>query len=247
MVGCGRSNSPEPQAKTPETPKVDVNTTLTSKTQPKEELENPQPPKITHEKLIADPIVEKAIRKELKKPTGELTKADLEKVTRLNLYDNRLTELPKNLEKLHQLKTLWLSENKLTDVKSLEKLTQLERLNLYGNQLTSVKGLEKLTQLERLNLDSNKLTDVKGLEKFTELTLLNLDDNQLTDIKGLEKLTQLKYLRLGDNQLTDVKGLEKLTQLKTLNLYDNPDLTKAQIVELQKALPKCQILSNPTK
>ena len=30
---------------------------------------------------IADPIVEKAIREQLKKPTGELTKADLEKVT----------------------------------------------------------------------------------------------------------------------------------------------------------------------
>ena len=30
---------------------------------------------------IANPIVEKAIRKQIKKPTGELTKADLEKVT----------------------------------------------------------------------------------------------------------------------------------------------------------------------
>jgi hypothetical protein len=30
---------------------------------------------------IADPIVEKAIRKGLGKPTGELTKADLEEVT----------------------------------------------------------------------------------------------------------------------------------------------------------------------
>ena len=27
----------------------------------------------------------------------------------------------------------------------------------------------------------------------------------------------------------------------------NPDLTKAQIAELQKALPKCKIQSNPTK
>ena len=33
---------------------------------------------------IADPIVEKAIRKSLKKPEGELTEADLEKVTTLD-------------------------------------------------------------------------------------------------------------------------------------------------------------------
>jgi Leucine-rich repeat (LRR) protein len=66
-------------------------------------------------------------------------------------------------------------------------------------------------------------------------------------VKGLEKLTQLKELVLGYNKLTNVKGLEKLTQLKGLNLRDNPDLTKAQIDELKKALPNCLIWSNPKK
>jgi len=44
-----------------------------------------------------------------------------------------------------------------------------------------------------------------------------------------------------------VKGLEKLDQLTWLSLFNNPDLTKAQIDELQKALPNCRIYSNPTK
>jgi len=113
---------------------------------------------VADEKLIADPIVEKAIREKIKKPAGELTKADYKKVTKLSLL---------------------------------------------GNQLTSVKGLEKLTRLKSLNLRAN--------------------------------------------QLTDVKGLEKLTQLEDLWLEDNPDLTKAQVDELQKALPNCYILSNPKK
>ena len=52
-----------------------------------------------------NPIVEKAIRKELNKPTGELTKADLEKVTWLELQDNQLTNV-KGLEKLTQLTRL---------------------------------------------------------------------------------------------------------------------------------------------
>ena len=150
--------------------------------------------------------IEAAIRKSLKyigeSPTGELTQADLEKVTEL----------------------------------------ELDR-----KQLTSVKGLEKLTQLESLHLPHNKLTDVKGLENLTQLKELPLDDNQLTDVKGLENLTQLEGLWLPRNQLTDVKGLEKLTRLTELDLNDNPDLTKAQIAELQKALPKCRISSNPTK
>jgi len=66
-------------------------------------------------------------------------------------------------------------------------------------------------------------------------------------VKGLEKLTQLEELWLYDNKLTSVKGLEKLTQLKKLSLRNNPDLTKTQIAELQKALPKCTIIHNATK
>ena len=82
------------------------------------------------------------------------------------------------------------------------------------------------------------------LEKMSGLVL---SSDQLTDVKGLENLTQLTQLYLDGNQLTNVKGLEKLTQLETLNLTNNPDLTKAQIDQLQKALPKCAIISNPTK
>jgi Leucine-rich repeat (LRR) protein len=127
---------------------------------------------------ITNPIVEQAIRKELKKPTGELTKADLEQVSLLNLSGNKLTEVPRELEKLTQLDSVWLA------------------------------------------------------------------GNQLTDVKGLEKLTQLGGVYLMDNQLTSVKGLEKLTQLEILYLQDNPDLTKAQIDELKKALPNCDIGHN---
>ena len=177
----------------------------TPKVEPKVEVKRTEPPKETPKKLIVDPIVivERAIRGELKKPTGELTKEDLEKVTVLDLSRQNLTAVPKELA----------------------KLTQLTVLGLNGNQLTDVKGLEKLTQLTRL-----------------ELRL-----NQLTDVKGLENLTQLMWLELGGNQLTSVKGLEKLTQLMSLDLTLNPDLTKAQIDELKKALPKCGILHNTNK
>ena len=210
-------------------------------------------------------IVEAAIREELEKPIGKLTKMDLEKVTVLRLRNKNLTDLKglekltrltvlsltgnqltsvKGLEKLTQFKELYLSKNQLTDVMDLEKLTKLQKLGLRGNRLTDVKGLEKLTQLRRLSLHGNQLTSVKGLEKLTQLEELWLGGNQLTDVKGLEKLDQLKTLEVSKNKLTDLKGLEKLTQLTSLNLFDKPDLTKAQIAELQKALPNCEITHN---
>ena len=146
---------------------------------------------------------EEVIRKAAKKPTGELTKADYEKVTHLTFEGQKLGEVPK--------------------------------------------GLEKLTQLWNLSLTQNRLTDVKGLENLTQLKTLRLTQNQLTDVKGLENLTQLEELGLGYNQLTDLKGLEKLPQLTKLVLSENPALTKAQIAQLQKALPKCDIFHTATK
>ena len=161
-------------------------------------------PKVVPNSPEAKAAIEAAIRKAAKKPTGELTQADLEKVTKLNLG---------------------------------------------GNKLTDVKGLEKLTKLKELNLNNNQLTKVpKELEKLTKLTGLGLKDNKLTDVNGLEKLTQVKSLNLSNNQLNELpKGLEKLDQLTRLYLRGNPDLTKAQIAQLQKALPKCKIDSNTSK
>ena len=94
----------------------------------------------------------------------------------------------------------------------------------------------------------NKPKGVLAKADFEKVALLlNLQDQQLTDVKGLEKLTQLKKLHLGGNQLSDTKGLEKLTKLRELNLEGNPTLTKAQIDQLQKALPKCKIYHDAKK
>ena len=171
-------------------------------------------------------VIEAAIREAAGKSTGEPTKADLEKVTKLYLHIN-----------------------KLTDVKGLEKLTNLSDLDLHSNNLTDVpKELEKFTKLTWLRFSYNQLTDVTGLEKLTQLKELSLIGNQLTEVpKGLEKLTKLKNLALDNNQLTDVQGLEKLSQLETLELLNNPNLTKPQIEDLQKALPNCKIFHNAKK
>ena len=94
---------------------------------------------------------------------------------------------------------------------------------------------------------SNKPTGELIKADYEKVTKLHYKADYLPDLEGLDKLTQLKSLNLRANQLTSVKGLEKLTKLESLYLDDNPDLTKAQIDQLQKALPKCKIYSNPTK
>ena len=104
--------------------------------------------------------------------------------------------------------------------------------------------LEKVTEL---GLPALELTDVSALANLTQLKVLGLDNNKLTEVNGLEKLMQLEGLRIEGNQLVDVRPLSKLTQLKWIVLDGNPSLTKAQIDELQKALPKCEISHSAVK
>ena len=134
-------------------------------------------------------------------------------------------------------------EGKLTKT-DLEKVTELD---LHEKGLTDASSLTELTHLKKLHLGGNQLTDVNGLAALTQLEELNLGGNQLTDLNGLKGLTHLKEIHLNSNLLTDLTALSELTELNTINLHYNPDLTRAKIAKLQKALPKCKIYHSAEK
>ena len=109
--------------------------------------------------------IEAAIRTGAGKPTGELTKADLEKVT-----------------------VLTVTHMKITDLKPLAGLTKLEKLLLFGNQITDLKPLAGLTELERLDLDGNQITDLTPLGGLTKLRKLDIFNNPNLTQAEIDKL-----------------------------------------------------------
>ena len=108
--------------------------------------------------LITDPIVEKAIRSKysLNKPTGELTKADLEKLTSLDLGGTQITDAGlKELAKLKQLEGLSLNDTKITDagLKELVKLQKLTTLYLGTIKITDAGMAELKKALPNCEID----------------------------------------------------------------------------------------------
>ena len=86
---------------------------------------------------------------------------------------------------------------------------------------------------------------------LAEVEELSLEGTEITD-EGLKELVKLKKLTelilFGCKQITDagLKELARLTHLDVLWLSET-QVTKAGVVKLQKALPKCRIYSNATK
>ena len=84
-----------------------------------------------------------------------------------------------------------------------------------------------------------------ALKEQPELIDLSLGHPNLTDLfaKNLAELKQLKRLSLAGSGLSDagIKHLAGLTNLESLDLR-RTKASAAGIAELQKALPKCQIV-----
>ena len=91
---------------------------------------------------------------QLPREIGQLTQ-----LTNLDLYDNQLTQLPKEIGNLTQLTYLYLSSNELTQLPSeIGQLTQLTELNLTNNQLTQLPTeIGQLTRLNVLYLQGNPI------------------------------------------------------------------------------------------
>jgi Leucine-rich repeat (LRR) protein len=185
------------------------------------------------EKLIADPIVEKAIRRQIGKPKGGLTKVDLAKVTMLALRSTKITDAGlKEIAKLQKLEILNLSDTKITDA--------------------GLKEIAKLQKLEILYLNFTKITDagLKDIVKLQQLTHLSLRYTKITDagLKEIAKLQELTGLWLNGTDITDAGLMDaaKLQKLIHLNL-DGTKITDEIAAELGKALPNCKIFHSYKK
>ncbi|MFN9556405.1 MAG: leucine-rich repeat domain-containing protein [Dolichospermum sp.] len=83
-----------------------------------------------------------------------------------------------------------------------QTLTKFTSLYLRENKISDIKPLSNLTNLTSLDLRENKISDIKPFANLTNLTLLNLWQNKIRDIKPLSNLTNLTYLYIWVNPLT---------------------------------------------
>ncbi len=100
---------------------------------------------------------------ELPREIGNLTN-----LKELWCVNNQLTSLPREISQLTNLKELWCSYNQLTSLPSeIGQLAKLKRLLCSGNQLTTLPPeIGNLTNLKDLMCGGNPFTTLPSLETF---------------------------------------------------------------------------------
>ena len=118
----------------------------------------------------------------------------------LDLSCKNLTMISKEIRQLQNLTHLYLYRNKLTSIPSdIGEMINLKVLDLDNNQLTSIpKEIGQLQNLQQLYLCDNKLTSILSeIGEIINLQELRLDYNMLVSIPNeIGQLYNLKRLDL---------------------------------------------------
>jgi hypothetical protein len=163
-----------------------------------------------------------AIRERIRKPEGELTQADYDRVTFLNLQGKGLV-----------------------DISPLRKLTKLKNLRLDYNDLTDISSLANAVEIDKLELTGNRLKSLAPVAKMKKLRWLTFARNEVADLSPLAGLTGLEFISCYVNPITDVSALHGLTKLKKVKLQGNP-VPETKLAKARLAVPKCNVMWQAT-
>lgn len=169
-----------------------------------------------------DKVLEKVVRIDLDKPTGNITKSDLLKVLQLRIYlPNEISNLD-GLQFCKNLLTLEISQmKKLKDLTPLKGLTKLKKLQIDLCSIEDVTPLKDLTNLEQLDLNGNNISDISALKYLTNLYWLYLSSNNISDISSVKYLTKLGRLFIWNNQISDLSPISNLKYIRRLYVSNN--------------------------
>lgn len=152
---------------------------------------------------------------------------------------------PNAMDKMLNLKTLYLFSNEIKTVESgLGKIPNLEKLVISNN--LSLKYLPEdlgdLKSLEELNLSSNRISKLpKSIGQLSNLKSLDLSGNRIVRLpENMGNLSQLNYLNLSHNQLVALpESLAEIRQLQSIILTRN-NMTEKQLERYQNRMPNCR-------
>ena len=175
-----------------------------------------------------EPLIETAVRWELGKPEGELTKDDLAGVTRIGLFGRQLYGREDQFwflgehvyvrEEAMREAGLWAENGGIESLEDLNQLPNLAEVYLYNQNITDVRALSGMN-LTHLGIGYNPIVDVSPLRGMTKLKYLNICCVKTGDLSSIGALKNLETLAIAGMPVKSLGALAELSSLKEINLF----------------------------
>jgi hypothetical protein len=191
---------------------------------------------------IADSVLERMVREQIQKPTGDLLTSDVDTIWQLvvqnsgittleglqhfsslivaNFASNEISDLSP-LSGLPHLAGVYLSDNAVADVSPLTGMVTMRQIHLADNPITEIGPLATLDSLQQVVLTGTQVTDFSPLYDLPLLTDVNFSGMHLADIGFMSHLVRLRICVLSFNSITSTQPLRNLSMIESLNLMQN--------------------------
>lgn len=115
--------------------------------------------------------------------------SDMTNLVRLDLDNNKISNIDGKLDKLQDLVTLYLRNNPVENISSLGKLSNLEALHLRKTKVKDIESLKSLEKLHRLYIDENSLDPdyFEVVNSFKGLNGIYVDEISMEDFDWLKE------------------------------------------------------------
>ncbi len=182
------------------------------------------------EYVFFSPLVEKAVRLQLDRPTGRVSMEDLQKITKIFICGNDVykdaDELWTEGDELHLDNVLYEGSGTVGDLSDLKNMPNLKEIGLSRLGLSDLSPLVGLHPTA-LYLAGNGIENLIEISKIGSLETLDLSDNPMSGLLCIESLTNLKTLDIGATNVQEFSPLLEIN-LESLDAFDmlqSPDLS----------------------
>lgn len=179
--------------------------------------------------VFNDPVLEKRVREQMKKPQGDVTIGEAEAVEVLNLKNeqNKSEESIRDISALKyfkNLKVLDISLNNISDISPVAVMKKLEAFySMNGNSsITDFSPLAGLTAMLDLSILHGENINDSNIGFIKDMTLMEMiwisDAPDLTDISIVASFKNLRRLNVNNTGVSDMSPVKGLVTLMEMDL-----------------------------
>lgn len=150
-----------------------------------------------------------------------------------------LNSLPSQLLKLANLKSLNISNTRISSLSLLVELSGLQEVYFSGTNVVDITPLTHINDLYGVVLDKTEVDDISALKQAPNLLKLSLHSTKVTDISALKNARKLQSLSVSNTKVSKIDALENCKNLIALSL----NMTKVSDLSPLMNLKKLSILS----